>query len=148
MDTQKNYIEEVGLFYEKYGLPKMAGRILGCLLSSTTENISFTDLQEQLKASKGSISGNIQLLLTQQMVEKYMISGDRKSYYRIATNSLENFINAKIESITVFKKILQKGITFGTSANTHLKEIIAYYAFLEAEIPQLKIKWEQQKHKL
>ena len=78
MTTKEKYIEDVGLFYENYGLPKMAGRILGYLISSESGNNSFDDLKEALKASKGSISGNLNLLLTQKMIEKHMISGDRK----------------------------------------------------------------------
>jgi DNA-binding transcriptional regulator GbsR (MarR family) len=38
MTEKEKYIENVGLFYEKYGLSKMAGRILGCLISSETDN--------------------------------------------------------------------------------------------------------------
>src|SRR5690554_7373755 len=58
MTEKENYIEQVGLFYEQYGLPKMAGRILGYLISSDSDNNSFEDLQKSLKASKGSISGD------------------------------------------------------------------------------------------
>jgi DNA-binding transcriptional regulator GbsR (MarR family) len=146
--TQEKYIEEVGIFYEKYGLPKMAGRILGCLISSNTNNNSFDYLKQTLKASKGSISGNINLLLNQNMIEKHMISGDRKSYYQIALNSLENIMEAKAKSVTEFRLIFEKGIEFNSNKDSlnrkNLSEILKYYEFLEKEIPLLKIKWEQK----
>ena len=148
MTTKEIYIEEVGLFYEKYGLPKMAGRILGCLISSNTNNNSFTYLKETLKASKGSISGNINLLLNQNMIEKHMISGDRKSYYKIALNSLENIMEAKVKSVTEFRLIFEKGIEFNSDNDSinrkNIYEILKYYEFLEKEIPLLKIKWLQK----
>lgn len=151
MTDQEKYIEEVGLFYEKYGLPKMAGRILGCLISSKTDKNSFDDLRVTLKASKGSISGNIKLLLNQNMIEKHMISGDRKSYYKIAINSLENLLEAKEKSITEFRLILEKGFDINTnkkgSSHKEISEIIDYYEFLEKEIPKLKDKWKQRKNK-
>ena len=51
MTEKEKYIEDVGLFYEQYGLPKMAGRILGYLISSESDNNSFDDLKDSLKAS-------------------------------------------------------------------------------------------------
>lgn len=151
MTEREKYIEEVGLFYEKYGFPKMAGRILGCLISSKTDNNSFGAIKNTLKASKGSISGNIKLLLNQNMIEKHMISGDRKSYYKIALNSLQNLLEAKEKSISEFKLILEKGIHINTNKKgtsfSEISEIINYYEFLEREIPKLKDKWEQKKNK-
>lgn len=151
MTSEEEYIEEVGLFYEKYGLPKMAGRILGCLMISETGSCSFVHLQDQLKASKGSISGNINLLVTQGIVDKFMITGDRKSYYRISMNSLENLIDAKLKSVTTYRELLEKALELSPkkdSENTgKIKDIIDYYQFMEAELPRLRIKWKNLKNK-
>lgn len=151
MTSKEKYIEEVGLFYEKYGLPKMAGRILGYLMISEDGDSSFTHLQEMLQASKGSISSNINLLLNQGMIEKYMITGDRKSYYRISMNSLENLIDAKLKSISVYKELLQKGVELIPEGNEEksqqIQQIVEYYQFLEAEFPLLRVKWNKIKQK-
>ena len=146
MMERNEYIEKVGLFYEQYGLPKMAGRILGYLISAPNDHNSFDDLIAGLHASKGSISGNIKLLLTQNMIEKYMISGDRKSYFKVSTNSLNRIIEAKVVSITQFKDIIGMGLVFNehqqTPARDELLSIHRYYEFLEQEIPLLKQKWD------
>lgn len=151
MTAREIYIEDVGLFYEQYGLPKMAGRILGSLISSESDNNSFEDLKETLKASKGSISANVNLLLNQKMIEKHMISGDRKSYYKIAHSSLENIMEAKAKSVTEFKLIFERGIEFNSNKDNVSKEslanILKYYEFLEKEIPLLKLKFDQQNQK-
>lgn len=147
MTEKDQYIEQVGLFYEKYGLPKMAGRILGYLIASSTENNSFDDLMNALQASKGSISGNLKLLTNQKMIEKHMVTGIRQSYYRIATNSLNNMIASKVTSIGLFKDIIAKGIALNDNdeswVKNELKSIHSYYEFLENEIPKLRLKWEQ-----
>lgn len=148
MTTKEKYIEDVGLFYEKYGLPKMAGRILGYLISSESDNNSFDDLKEELKASKGSISGNVKLLLNQNMIEKHMLTGDRKSYYKIALNSLQNIMEAKVKSVSAFKLIFERGIEINSNKQSEnykaLTDILKYYEFLEEEIPLLKVKWENK----
>ena len=149
MNEREKYIEEVGLFYEKYGLPKMAGRIRGYLFSSEKDDNSFQQLREALKASKGSISGNLSLLLTYEMIEKHMIVGDRKSYYKIAQNTLVNILEAKVKSVTEMRIILAKGLHLNSSKSNKdkLAEVLKYYEFLEKEIPLLKVKWEESKHK-
>jgi coproporphyrinogen III oxidase-like Fe-S oxidoreductase len=85
------------------------------------------------------------------MIEKHMISGDRKSYYKIALNSLENILDAKVKSVTEFKLIIEKGIKLTSNRDAinqiKLSEIVTYYEFLEKEIPLLKIKWEQKINK-
>lgn len=148
---QADYIEKVGKFYEKHGLPRMAGRILGCLLCLKSDQ-SFDTLREILEASKGSISQNIRLLLNQNFIEKYSIPNDRKSYYRLGLNSLENIIEAKAQSITDFKLVLTQGLNLNESESTsqtkNIKKILSYYEFLEEEMPKLRVKWEnQQKNK-
>ncbi len=149
MTNKEQYIEEVGLFYEKYGLPKMAGRILGCLIASPTDNNSFEYIQKELKASKGSISGNVRLLLSQNMIEKHMLAGDRKSYYKIGLRSLENILDAKVKSVHEFKTILGDGVALNVKGEKRnkIKEIVDYYDFLEKEIPLLKAKWKRKKNK-
>jgi DNA-binding transcriptional regulator GbsR (MarR family) len=149
MTEKEKYIEQVGLFYEQYGLPKMAGRILGYLIVSDSDNNSFEAVQKALKASKGSISGNINLLLNQGMIVKHMISGDRKSYYKMSISSLENILESKVNSVTQFKTILEAGISFDmndkSTKKENLKNILNYYEFLENEIPLLRMKWEKSK---
>lgn len=151
MKTKEAYIEDVGLFYEKYGLPKMAGRILGCLMVFDWKHYTFNYIQDQLKASKGSISSDLNLLLRHGMIEKKMITCDRKSYYRIAINSLEKLLDAKIESITAYKELLQQGVSLNSDQNVEkvmkIQEIIDYYEFLEMELPLLRLKWHQLKKK-
>ncbi len=150
MTPTEKYIEDVGLLYEKYGLTKMAGRILGYLMTAKSDNTSFEDLRNALKASKGSISSNVNLLLKQALIEKHMITGDRKSYYKLAFKSLENIMEIKLKSIIEFKAIYQRAmelcINENNSKNKHLLEIIKYYDFLEKEMPLLKLKWYNEKH--
>ena len=149
MRKREFYIEQVGLFYENYGLPRMAGRILGHLLSSESDAISFEELQKSLQASKGSISGNVNLLLNQKLIIKHTIPGDRKTYFTLSYNSLNAIIEEKAKSVTAFRKLFEKGIGFHTDQHTPkheiLSEIIHYYQFLEEEMPLLKKKWENKR---
>lgn len=149
MTKLEKYIEDVGLFYEQFGLPKMAGRILGYLMATTDDKISFDKLMQKLKASKGSISGNINLLLGQKLIEKYTISGDRKSYYRFSSRSMHKMLEDKLNSVQNIIKIFAGANEINTNPESikhqQINEIVDFYQFLEEEIPKLRVKWHNLK---
>ena len=47
----ERFVEEVGIFFEQQGMPRMAGRILGCLLISDSPHQTTGELAEALLAS-------------------------------------------------------------------------------------------------
>ena len=60
---ETHFIEDIGLYFERLGLPRMAGKILGVLLISDPPAQSITEIGEKLNASKSSISTMSRLLL-------------------------------------------------------------------------------------
>jgi DNA-binding transcriptional regulator GbsR (MarR family) len=145
MTALEQYIEEVGLFYESFGLPRMAGRILGFLMASVKDLVTFEEMMVQLQASKGSISGNINFLLRNKLIEKVMITGDRKSYFRFVTINLLNAIDAKIQDAQTARKIFQKANAISGNSQSEkyqsIEELVDYYSFLEVELPKIKKRW-------
>ena len=143
------YIETIGLFYERFGLSRMSGRILGYLMSSPEESVSFEDIRTQLRASKGSISGNINFLLAQGIINRTMKSGDRKTYYSFSAKCVYKVFDQKVQSITEMKKLFINAneISNNPLLNKYkqISETIEFYDFLESELPKLKEKWKQHK---
>ena len=77
-----HFIEDIGLYFEQMGLPRMAGRILGALLISDPPSQSITDLGERLHASKSSISIMARLLMERGLIERVASPMPRRDYYR------------------------------------------------------------------
>ncbi|HUM37248.1 MAG TPA: MarR family transcriptional regulator, partial [Anaerolineae bacterium] len=59
---KRHFIEDISLYFEQMGIPRMAGRILGVLLISNPPEQSIMDLCETLQASKSAISTSTRLL--------------------------------------------------------------------------------------
>lgn len=78
-------IERMALFFERDGLPRIAGRVLGYLLLSP-EPRSLDDLADALQVSKSSASTDARRLERMGTVERVTIPGDRRDYYRIAAD--------------------------------------------------------------
>lgn len=50
-----------------------------------------------------------------------MISGDRKSYYKIAMSNLEDILASKMKSIAALKTIIERGIALNLEGDIWLK---------------------------
>lgn len=83
--STQDVIERMALLFERDGLPRIAGRVLGYLLLSP-EPCSLDELAEALQVSKSSVSTDARLLGRMGAVERVTIPGDRRDYYRVATD--------------------------------------------------------------
>ncbi len=77
-----HFVEDIGLFFEKMGMPRMAGRILGVLLISDPPAQSITEIAEKLRASKSSVSIMARLLVENGLIERVASPLPRRDYYR------------------------------------------------------------------
>lgn len=146
-DQQAAYIEQVGFAYEQFGLPRMAGRILGYLLICPTGYASFDDLVVELQASKGAVSQSLNLLLNQEMVTRVPVPNDRRTYYQFSEKRMYEVIDSKMKSVAIFRQLFEQALQLSPSLparETKLNEIIDFYGWLSQEIEDLKRRWQQR----
>ncbi|MCG8352640.1 MAG: MarR family transcriptional regulator, partial [Chloroflexales bacterium] len=93
-----HFIENMGLYYENQGVPRIGGRILGLLLM-TVQQLSAEHIAATLAVSRSSVSTNIRLLLASGLVEKVAFPGDRRDYYRFAPSAWERAIMLRMENV-------------------------------------------------
>ena len=79
---EMHFVDDIGLFFEQMGMPRMAGRILGVLLISDPPAQSITEIAEKLKASKSSVSIMARLLVENGLIERVASPVPRRDYYR------------------------------------------------------------------
>ncbi|MBF0694555.1 MAG: hypothetical protein IR153_05815 [Flavobacterium sp.] len=98
MDIEKQrveLIEMLGVHFEQlYNLPPLGCRILSTLiLDGCKAGLTFDDLVHQFKASKSSVSTNLNLLSKLGKITYYTLPNDRKKYYKPAAFSarLQNY---------------------------------------------------------
>src|SRR5437762_2128546 len=73
----RQLVEEIGLWFERSGVPRMAGRVLGWLLLCDPAEQTMQQLADHLDASMGSISTMLRLLGQLGLIEKSSIPGER-----------------------------------------------------------------------
>lgn len=80
----QRFVEEVGLLWERDGLPRTAGKILALLIVEDRE-FDLEELADRLQVSRGSVSTNTRLLESHGVLRRTSRPGDRRTYYQ-ATN--------------------------------------------------------------
>ncbi|MGO1585232.1 MAG: GbsR/MarR family transcriptional regulator [Mesonia sp.] len=118
-EKKQKLVERIGIHFEKkMGITPLAARILGLLILSPSEDLTFDDVTKITCASKSSISTNINLLLQLRSIEYFTKPGDRKRYFGASKNHLEialkdtlNKVKADLEIIDLidqFNKVSEK----------------------------------------
>jgi DNA-binding transcriptional regulator GbsR (MarR family) len=139
------YVEQVGIQVEEFGLPRMAGRILGWLLVCTPPHQRSSDVQLALGGSKAAISTSLGLLVRLELVEKIGIPGERSAFYQLRSDSWSQQLERKVLRISRMRELLERGLTVldgeSPERRRRLAEIHDMYVFFEAEWPPLVERW-------
>ncbi len=149
-DSERSFIEDVGVVFEQTGLPRMAGRLFGWLLIADPPHQSPSELAGVLQASKGSISTTVRLLQQSGFIERYVIPGSRHDYFRLPKDAIEKVIRHGLEQeIKMFRNLAEQGLETNkelpAKRKTWLNEIKNRYSYLEKSFSAIMDKYEKEK---
>ncbi|QYJ16306.1 HTH-type transcriptional regulator MmpR5 [Rubrobacter xylanophilus DSM 9941] len=143
------YIEEFGVFFERVGVSRMVGRVLGALLVAEPPEMTAGELAEVLRASRGSISTATRTLEQMGMVRRFTRPGERRDYFRVRSHAWEEMIRRQTGMVSDFVALAERGLELldpGTpEARESLEEMRDFYAFWERQIERFMELWEQEK---
>ncbi|MDR4989309.1 MAG: hypothetical protein RG741_10780 [Bacteroidales bacterium] len=147
-----SFIEETGILLESMGTTRMSGRILGYLMVTDKEMVSFDELCQVLQASKSSISTNVKTLITLHFIKPITLPGDRKTYYMLAPdlNWAEYHIK-RIEQLKhmnrLFRKALELRVNKNDKSSRWLKMSVEFYEWATEGYKNFLKQWTGKKPK-
>jgi hypothetical protein len=122
-------------------VPPMAGRIWAELILTTEPHLSLAQIREAVGASAGSSSEMTRLLLREGVIERVVVPGDRKDYFRLAPDLVESCTTSAVASNRMVRELFERSLSrLGpgpAKPRAVMSELAAFYAFMESEIPQL-----------
>ena len=142
---REELIEMFGIHFELlYNLPPLGSRILGLLIiDGCKTGLTFEELVIKMKASKSSVSTNLNLLLKMGKITYYTVAGDRKKYFKPSPFSerLANYIKLlDFEKNMINRLIHYREQTISCSEEQYnMENIIAYKSHIN-EVEELLIK--------
>lgn len=146
---EKHFIEDISLYFEQMGLPRMAGRILGVLLISDPPEQSMNDLAEVLHASKSSISTNTRLLDQMGLIERVPPPEPRQVAFRFAEGGWLVFMRMRLRLMASLHEIAERGLELLEDEDPALRERLQeahdMFSLIEEELPELLHRIEEQR---
>ncbi len=152
-EANLQFIEEIGILFERQGVARVAGRIIGLLLL-VPQPLNQEQIATILQVSRGSVSTNLQLGQTYQLIRivPRRKAGDRRDYYEISGGSWERaFLHAEQEA-KVVRDLALTGLRIvdpdNKVAQKRLREMEALYACYLEWVPTFAEAWQKRKAEL
>ncbi len=141
----EDFIERLGLFVERQGLSRTAGRVLGLLIVSE-EPLSLGQLASELHLSKASVSVNARLCQQIGLVERVGVKGERRDFYEMSRSPFEQAVRVRLLALAEGIKLAQTGAdAVGNDcpkARARLEEMRDLYQYVAALMEKAISDWE------
>lgn len=147
-DARAEFIEAAGIFFERLGLSRTAGRVVGLLLISTDGTADAPELCAELAVAKSSMSTALRQLTTTGLVRRYRPPRERRDRYRVADDVFGQAFRAKMAEFDAFRSLMTQGLRVvgdNDNAKTRLALMADMYGFMAREFPKLLDRWERQR---
>lgn len=144
---KKMLVEPLGIRFEQYGLPPMAGRIFGCLVLADPPYLTFDEIRECLDASKSTISTNLNFLMQGDCLIDYLtLPGDRKRYFRINSKKWLQKIQDFPKDMEMSNELLTEIIHFreenGMTPFPDVDKLKCFHDFITHKLKGIMEEWE------
>ncbi len=103
----EQFIERMGLSAQSDGMPRIAGRLFGYFIIHGGP-VSFAQLAEELKVSRGSVSTNARMLESIGFIEKVTLPGDRQDYYQLSQSPYVRMIDGVLARMQRMQSIVDQ----------------------------------------
>jgi DNA-binding transcriptional regulator GbsR (MarR family) len=138
---ERHFIEDISLYFEQMGMPRMAGRVLGVLLISDPPEQSINDLCEVLQASKSSISTTARLLAEMGLIERVAAPVPRRVYFQFKPGGWVVFMRMRLRLMASLHQIAEHGLELLQARDPTLRERLQeahdMFSLIEEELPAL-----------
>jgi len=145
MADVEDFIEDAGLFYERLGLSRTAGRVMGWLLTADLAGADAPQLCEALGAAKSSVSVALRNLEHLGLAERFRRAGDRRDRYRLTEDVFGRAFRAKMAEFERFCQLAERGLrAVGDDPvpRRRLENMRDMYRFMAERFPALLDEWE------
>jgi DNA-binding transcriptional regulator GbsR (MarR family) len=105
------WVERVAMFCAaEYGVPPIAGRILGWLMICDPVEQSAGDIGAAIGASRASLATNMRMLTDAGFVVRRTRPGERTNYYRVDDTAWETVVRRRLASLETFRDVAADGM--------------------------------------
>ncbi len=95
-NAKARFVERMGQIMQDSGLTRIAGQIWASIVIAE-DPISASELVDELRISKGSLSTNVRLLEMLNIIERRSMPGERQDFFSIRENPYAALIETQVK---------------------------------------------------
>lgn len=141
-DKEDQFIRYFIQFGAGIGLPKSVAQVLGYLLVCNPHQQSALQIQERLSLSTGSTSRALHMLSSAQIIEKVRLPNDRKHYYQMKKDGLEQSVRSRMAGMRSAQQVAEFGLTLDAN-NQRLLAMRDLYGYLDEQFRTILQKMDE-----
>lgn len=143
-EPEQQFVERLGLAAQGDGLPRIAGRIMGFLILKGGP-VSFSELVDDLRVSRGSISTNTRLLDSLGVIDRVAMAGERQDYYQLAADPYGRLMEGSLKRMRKMQSIVDDaGATVSPAARERLACMSRFYQLAIDSTLALLERWRDE----
>ncbi len=142
------FVERFAAVLTQSGFPRMPARVFAALLATDSGRLTAAELAKLLRVSPAAISGAVRYLVQVNLASREAEPGSRREHYRVHSEVWYEAIARKDQVLDRCEQSLRDGIDVvgrDTPAGARIAETLAFFEFLQRELPALMEKWRAQK---
>lgn len=150
-DGVARFVERFASALVTAGMPRMPSRVLAALLATDTGQLTAAELAEQLQISPAAVSGAVRYLGQVGLAATERVPGSRRDHYRLHDNAWYEAIMRRERLVLFWMDVMREGIDAvgaGTPAGARMAETLAFFDFMEKELPPVMERWAQVRDEL
>jgi hypothetical protein len=148
-EQEAEFIEAMGSYLSRVGMPRMAGRMWAYLLISDPPQQTAAQVADALHASRGSVSGSARLLASIGLIRRSTRRGERREFFEVPPGGTRELLGTAVAEYRAFVGIADRGLEAmadrAPGARARLQELRDVYAFLVAEFPALLERMDEER---
>jgi DNA-binding transcriptional regulator GbsR (MarR family) len=145
-DTLEAFVEEFGLWYDRVGVPRMAGRILGWLLVCDPPAQTMQEIATQLQASMGSISTMTRMLEQIGLIARETTPGERRVRYRVLPYAFSTTWEDQLRNARTLQTLVDRALEALDASDPDRRSRLAvtrqFTEFYIEQLPRLIREWD------
>lgn len=147
----QRFIERFAALLTDAGFPRMPARAFVALLATDSGRLTAAELGETLQVSPAAVSGAVRYLVQVNLVGREREPGSRRDHYRVFDDAWYEAAVRRDQMLTRWEASIREGLeALGgtTPAGARLNESLAFFEFVQEELPDLLQRWQVRKAEL
>ncbi|HET8681936.1 MAG TPA: MarR family transcriptional regulator [Micromonosporaceae bacterium] len=129
----------------------MPARVFAALIASDSGRLTAAELVEQLRVSPAAISGAVRYLVQLNLATREREPGCRRDQYRVLDDTWYQAALRRDQMVSRWESAAREGVEAlgaGTPAGARIAETLAYFEFVQEEMPAILKRWQERKAQL